>query len=340
MTVSYRTRQTLRRAFSVVGIMLAVTAAILLCLTVWLHRFVVYTDEGAILDFGRRDESAAVRPQVPEALPSVSVTYGDSPFQEGLQQLSGYYITKADLADPQAVLEKVKLLPAGTTVMLDVKGYRGYCYYSTALGESYGQSKLDVKGVDELIAYLAQSDLYTVARMSSLWDFVTVWNDSSYGLTTASHTLYSDNGDAGSGESGIGYWLDPTLAATQNYLAGVINELKSLGFDEVVLDNFHFPNTENLSFSGDRGEALAQCALALTQACAGKDFVVSFCTDDPTFALPSEQSRLYLKNIAPESAQNAWEQATVADKRTGLVFLAVGGDTRYDIENGILQQLI
>lgn len=340
MNLSYRTRHALRRTFSAIGVVLAIALVLFLCLILWLHRFVVYTDEGVILDFSRREQIAGELPQAPAQLPSVSLDYSDTPFQEGLQQLSGYYVTKADLKDPQAVLEKLKLLPAGTTVMLDVKGYRGYFYYSTALGESYGQSKLDVKGVDELIAYLAQSDLYVVARMSSLWDFVTVWNDSSYGLTTASHSLYSDNGDPDSGESGIGYWLDPTLAATQNHLIGVINELKALGFDEVVLDNFRFPNTENLSFSGDRAEALTQCALVLTQACAQENFVVSFCSDDPAFALPNEQSRLYLKNIAPENAQSAWEQAAVADKRTGLVFLAVGGDTRYDIENGILQPLL
>lgn len=334
MKLSYRTRQTLRRSLSIAATVMAVTAVVLVCLFVWLQRFVVYTDEGVILNFDRKNPGQSQLPQQPQDLPTVSIRYDDTPFQEGLQQLSGYYIPEKDLmADPLAVLEKLKALPEGTAVLLDVKGYRGYYFYSTAAGD-HTSGLYNMEKMDELIRWLGQSDLYVIARMPALRDFVTVWDNSGLGLKTASGNLYADQG-----QYGLGYWLDPTNNTVQNNLVDILNELKAKGFDEVVLQNFCFPETDDLAFSGDKAQALEQLAQKLMASCANESFTLSFASEDPAFPLPEGRCRLFLENISAENAQSVWDAATVDDKRRNLVFIAPNGDTRYDIENGLLRPL-
>lgn len=334
MSISYRTRQNLRRSLTIGAIVLSIILVSLLCLLVWLQRFVVYTDEGVVLDFARKNASQSPSSPARPSLPEVSIVYNDTPFQEGLAPLSGYYIDAQDLMDdPDAVLKKLQQLPSGTAVLMDVKGYRGYYFYSTSAGD-HTSGLYDLDKMDALIRWLGQSELYVIARMPALHDFVSVWDDNSLGLKTASGKLYTDQG-----QYGLGYWLDPTNAAVQSMLVDVIRELKNKGFDEVVLQDFCFPDTDSLAFSGDRAQALDQLAQKLVDSCAGEDFSLSFASSDPSFSLPEGRCRLFLEDISPENAQNAWQSVVMEDKQRYLVFIAPNGDTRYDIENGILRPL-
>lgn len=334
MNISYRTRQTLRRTLRVTATVIAILLVVGGCTLLWLQRFVVYTDDGVVLNFDRQDSGQAQLPQPSQSLPTINIRYEDTPFQEGLQQLSGYYIPEKDLMDdPDAVLAKLQQLPAGTPVLLDIKGYRGYFFYSTQVG-AHTSGLYNISRMDELIRWLGQSDLYVIARMPALRDFIVVWENSACSLKTTSGYAYADQGDYGTG-----YWLDPTNSTVQNYLIDVLNELKSLGFDEVVLQNFCFPDTDNLAFTGDKTQVLNQLAQKLMTSCANEQFTISFATDDPGFLLPEGRCRLFLENILAENAQTAWNTAQVEDKRLNLVFIAPNGDTRYDIENGILRPL-
>lgn len=334
MNISYRTRQLIRRICSVTAMVLLIAVVVSLCSFLWLQRFVVYTDQGAVLHFDRPKNLPQSQIPQPPDIPTVTIYYSDDPFREGLQQLAGYYIDPEELMDdPEAVRARLESLPSGTPVLLDVKGYRGYFYYSTKVGQNTSSS-YDISKMDALIRYLADSELYVIARMSSLRDFDLVWNDESCGLTKSSGALYYDRGSYG-----LGYWLDPTKDRVMNYLIQVVRELRELGFDEVVLQNFCFPDTDTLAFAGDRQAALDNAAGELLAACATDHFTVSFASSDPGFALPEGQCRLYLEDIAAADAQSAWDSANVEDKRLNLVFLAPSSDTRYEIENGVLHPL-
>lgn len=334
MNISYRTRQLIRRICAITAMVVAIVLTLSLCGFLWLQRFVVYTDQGAVLDFDRpKDLPQSQLPQQTET-PSVTIHYSDDPFREGLQQLTGYYIDPEDLMDdPEAVRARLEQLPAGTAVLLDVKGYRGYFYYSTKVGQNTSSS-YDISKMDALIQYLADSDLYVIARMSALRDFDLVWNDESCGLTKTSGALYYDRSSYG-----LGYWLDPTNDRVQNYLIQVVRELRDLGFDEVVLQNFCFPDTDTLAFEGDKQAALNDAAELLISACGNSSFTISFSSADPGFSLPEGQCRLYLEDIAAADAQSVWDSVTLEDKRLQLVFLAPNTDTRYEIENGVLHPL-
>ena len=335
MNISYRTRQFLRRLGSGILTAAVVLLGVTLCLLLWLQRFVVYTDEGAVLQFDRnRDLPQSQLPQPAASIPDVTIHYREDPFREGLQQLSGYYIDPEDLmADPETVRLRLENLPAGTPVLLDVKGYRGYFYYSTAVGKTTSGS-YDMSKMDAFIRYLADSDLYVIARMSSLRDFDVVWNNNTYGLTSSNGALYYDRGSYG-----LGYWMDPTNYKVMDYLTAVITELRDLGFDEVVLQNFCFPDTEKLSFKGDRAETILKAAQTLVDSCSTDSFTLSFSSSDPNFILPEGLCRLYLEGVAPEDADLAWNAASMEEKRLYLVFIADTASDAYDIENGILSPL-
>ena len=129
MNISYRTRQLIRRIAGITAMVLVVVTVVTLCGVLWLQRFVVYTDQGAKLVFDQPKKLPQSQLPQPIPAPSVTIHYSDQPFREGLQQLSGYYIDPQSLMDdPDAVRQKLESLPAGTAVMLDVKGYRGYFY--------------------------------------------------------------------------------------------------------------------------------------------------------------------------------------------------------------------
>lgn len=334
MAISYRTRQRLRRTGSLVVTILAAAVIITICLLLWLRRFVVYTDDGVRLVFSQQELPPAQIPQPPTIPDNVSIEFDDSPFREGLSQLNGYYLDPQDLMkDPAAVQTYLETLSPGTPVMLDLKGYRGYFYYPSHVGLTTSSS-FDMSKMDSFLSWLTQSDLYVIARISTLRDFDYAYHDSSVGLAMSSGALYSDRGSYG-----LGYWLNPASEKVQNYLIQIIKELRSLGIDEVVLQNFCFPETDSVVFTGDRAEVLRQCGNKIISACRTDSFTVSFSSTDPGYMVPDENCRLYLEGISAADAQSAWEEAQLESKRLQLVFLTTAADTRYEIENGVMQTL-
>lgn len=339
MHISYHAKQTLRRVFSIVAVAVAMVVTVVAISGIWLQRFIVYTDDGIVLNFDRSHDGEAQLPQS-DQLPSVTVEVSDTAFQEHLPQLTGYYISDADLrSSPSNVLKKLKRLPAGTQVMLDIKNYRGYFYYTTYVG-NHTSSLYNISQMNELINWISSSDLYFIARMPAFRDWASVNENKTLGLTTTSGALYTTANLEELGENlGADYWLDPSNNKVQNYLIDILNELKNKGFDEVVLTDFCFPNTDDLSFSGDQQSALTQCANLLVNSCAGNGFAISFSGSDPGFILPEGRCRLYLENISAEDAPYAWEEANVADKRRYLVFVVETDNESYHIQNGVLRPL-
>lgn len=335
MIFSYRTRQLLSRIFTTMALVLLVVAVAVTALTLWLQRFLVYEEDGVRLDMQyspNLSQSRLPQPNVPGG--SVEIVYDDTPYHPGLGQLSGYYIDPLHLQeDPQAVQARLEQLEPGTAVLLDLKGYRGYFYYPTALANATTSKSYDMDGMRQLLSWLSQSELYVIARLSAFRDFDYASKHNNCGLPMASGALYSDS-DA----YGLGYWLDPANNQVQTYLIDIIIELQKLGVDEVVLENFCFPNTDKIVYEQDKIQALTAAAANLVTACGSKDFVISF-AGLLDFALPGTNCRVYLQDIAPSELQSTWENAPVSDRRTQLVLLIPFEDERYQLGNGLLTQL-
>jgi len=335
MSIPYRTRQMLLRALLGIFIVVLVVVLVLGCWLLWLNRFVIYTrDEGAKLDFN-------LQPELADGELAVPPTQGNTPpiyYNDGedavntsteLTQLVGYYADTAALQeDIGAVRSQIQTLPAGTAVMVDVKSIYGSFYYSSEVSTSR-PSGIDTQAMDKLIEELDRSALYTIARVPALRDYEYGLNHVPDGLPTAGGYLWIDSDNC--------YWLNPQSQGTLSYLIQIVNELKNLGFDEVVFSDFYFPETDGIVFNGDKAEALTNAAGTLVTGCATERFAVSF-TGRGNFTLPEGRCRLYLEDVEAGDVANRAQEIQISDKQIRLVFLTEVHDTRFDTF-GVLRPL-
>jgi len=331
MRIPYRTQRLLRRVGIVFLIFVLLFFIAWFCSVVFLERHVVYTREGAMLDLSVSANDLigeVAKPPVGSTDITIFYNEGDDAvnMSDDLQQLDGYFIDiedlKTNIAGCWDLLEPLK---AGTPIMIDLKGGYGSAYYSSTLPSIITSSEVSVAAVDELIGYMNEKNFYTIARISAFRDY-------NYGLNHVSSGLMHVNGLGLWPDEGHCYWLDPTKEDTINWITSIIKEIKNMGFDEVVLTDFRFPDTDMIRFGGDKPTALVDAAVKLIAECAGKDFAVSFEVADHTFALPEGRSRMYVERVA---ATNVGMVATavseiVPDPEIRLVFIAETNDTRFN----------
>lgn len=324
MTIPYRTRIALGRIAIVLVALLLVAVLVLAGWIFWLSRFVIYTQDGAKLDFSLSEEvSSGLLAVEPEPGETVAVSYNDLAAQitTELGPLIGYYVEDAALAkDIEQVKAEIQALPAGTAVMINVKNIRGGFYYSSAVSQSRS-SNIDAQAMDDLIAWLKKSGMYTIACVPAL-------RDREYGLNhTNDGVHHSSRGYLWMDDEGC-YWLNPNSSGTISYLTQTVNELKGLGFNEVLLCDFSIPRGDDTYFDGDRTQALSNAANTLVTSCATNTFAVSFMGS--SFTLPEGRCRLYVKDVEPSGIGTAIENSGVADPSIGLVFVTALYDTRFD----------
>lgn len=329
MSIPYRTRRVLNRVGFAAAMLLIVGIVAWLCWVIWLQRYVVYTDGGAKLDFEMSaNDIVGEVAMPPEAAKNISIYYneGDNAIDLGneMKQLNGYYIDyemlQKDLTGVQVRLEK---LSPGTPILIDMKGPYGSFYYPSNLSDAVHSASTNVEAVAQLVSSLQKKGFYTIARVCAFRD----WN---FGNNNVSCGLYMLN-RAGLWLDPDGYfWLDPTNASTTSWISSVVLELRDMGFNEVLLTDFRFPNSDKYIFSGDKVAALQTAAATLVSTCSASDFTLSFGVDDPTFALPAGRCRMYLTGVTANGIGQAVSQVEVEDPAVNLAFIAETGDTRYD----------
>ena len=336
MALPYRTRRVLRG----VGIA-ALFLSLLLILVwmvwlLWLDRYVVYTDDGAHFDFSRSNQSiSGVIAIPPEDDVTVSIYYNEGDgilnVSAELRQLSGYYVDRDMLAAGiPDVIAQLKKLPSETPVMIELKDIVGRFFYNSTVSERR-YSNIDIAGMEELFDYLNKSDLYTIAKIPALRDYY-------YGLENVSHGLAIKGGYLWMEPGTNCYWLNPTKDGTITYLMQQILELKSKGFDEVILGDFRFPDTNSIVFDGSRREALQTAAAKLVETCGTDRFAISFCVSDPAVALPEGRCRMYLEGVSAADAKIMADQTLLTNLPVRLAFITDLKDTRFD-DYGVLRPL-
>jgi len=327
MTIPYRTRRTLRNLGIGALALILVLILVWMIWILWLDRYVVYTRDGAVLDFTLSDVQLNREPAVPpEQDMTVSIFYNEGEdalnISTELAQLKGCYVSTEMLAESVPdVLALLKKLPAQTPVMIELKDMVGRFFYSTSLGPAH--KSIDTAAVDELIAYLAASDLYAIAKVPALRDYYYGLNHVSDGLPTSKGYLWMEDGTNC-------YWLNPASEGTLTHLIQTATELEGKGFDEVVFSDFRFPSTDKIVFKGDKADALATAAKTLVDAGGSDRFAVSFLVESVPFALPEGRTRIYLEGKAAAEAKSLAEQSGLADPAVKLVFVTDVNDTRFD----------
>ena len=138
-------------------------------------------------------------------------------------------------------------LPANTAVMVEVKSIWGQFNYSSNVSNKTISNRVDTEQVDKLITDITSRNLYAVAVVPAFRDryfFLINNSNTSMGLAIKGKGyLWVDDENC--------YWFDPTNTETIKRLTEITEELKSLGFDEVVFSEFRIPVTERISFKGN-----------------------------------------------------------------------------------------
>lgn len=327
MRLSYKTRQFYRRLFRILLALVIAALLLLLCWVLWLRRFIVYTADGVVLDFSLSQQwpQGQVSQQRPSpSMPDIYFTQPEPtrpPVEEETNQFEAYYVSLDELQyELDEVLTKILNLPEGTPVMLDVKGYWGSFYYSSALGAASGS--FDMATMDAFFAAVNQSGAYAIARLPAFRDYAFADKNNNCGLKESRGYLWVDSDRC--------YWLDPGNDAVLTYLVNISKELHSLGFDEVAFYHFSFPDTNQIAYDADREETIQKAAATLVNACAKDDLVISFITTDPTFPLPEGNCRLYLQDVAAADVQTVLMlmESGVMER---TVFFTQSNDTRYEV---------
>ena len=329
MSIPYRHKRILNRIGMLLAVLLVVFTVTWLCWVVWLQRYVIYTDDGAELNFSLSSYDLTGKEAVqPKAEQNVSIFYNEGAdaidTTNEMTQLNGYYITSEMFQqDIDYVMLQVERLSAGTPVMIDMKGGFGSFFYRSNLPDAVISASTNIEKVGQLITRLHTKGFYTIARISA-------FQDRSFGETHVSSGLYMLNRRGLWMDPEGMYWLDPTNATTTSWITSVVLELRELGFDEVLLDDFCFPNSDQYIFTGDKAAALQSAAATLVSTCSSSKFVLSFQISDPAFILPEGRCRQYISGISAAGIAQTAAQMEISDPEIRMVFLAESGDTRYE----------
>ena len=331
MAMTYRTRRRVQRVTTVVTAVALVFVLFWLCWVIWLERYVVYTRDGAALDFTLSDQSLTGEVAVPpEADMEVDIYFNEGSdaldVDQGLTQLNGYYIDYDALkaGNMEEIRTDLNRLKAGTPIMIELKGGYGSFYYSSGLTGAVSSASVDVAAVDELIQYIRSMGFYMIAKISAFRDY-------DFGNRNVSSGLYMKSRAGLWMDSGGCFWLDPTSANTIGWVTSIVNEIRNLGFNEVVLDNFRFPaETDKYIFQGDMDSAISAAATTLLATCGTDKFVVSFGVATPSFPVPEGNCRLYLSGVEAKDVELKASQVGFDNAEARLVFLCDTNDTRFD----------
>ena len=184
-----------------------------------------------------------------------------------------------------------------------------------------GSAILDTDAVRQLISRAESAQMHLVAMMSCL-------NDSAYALSHTSEALAISGGALWMNSAGS-YWLDPTNADVQNYLAGMIHQLEAMGFQEVILNNFSFPTTDEIVYSSDSTrESMLQDAYKALENKVGLDCTLGLLIKDPESGHQAFDLAEHL--YVYYSDGSSLKQYVDDHPDTYLVFLTASHDTRFD----------
>lgn len=327
MILPYKTRRFLRGLATTALVLVLVLVLAWVIWMLWLDRYVVYTRDGAKLNFDLPERVPIGQVAVPpDDSMTVAIYYNEGEnalnISTELGQIKGYYITAEMMENSMdTLLEQIKKLPAQSPIMIDVKDIVGRFYFETELGPL--RTSMASGQVQELLRILKLNDCYLIARFPALRDYY-------YGLDHVSDGIFLKSGMGLWMDDNRCYWLNPQSQGTLSYIIQIITELKLMGFHEVVLDDFSIPTSEKLKFDGNREEVLATTAKKILDTCATERFAVSFCVSSASFALPEGRSRMYLANQSASELKNLAEQSTLLDPIVKMVFITDLNDTRFD----------
>ena len=328
---SYRNKRLVKKTMKITLAVLLGLLALIVCRFVYLGRFVTYDDQGAHLDYEQHlqaDRTPAVTaPEEDFSFDTVlDDTVEEDAAQSGSTKLTGYYITTTMLANS---LDEVRVALSQyddyNAIMLDVKSVYGSFYYSSAITGAVKATVMDVTQVDALIKELTQKKGVTlIAR-------VPAFSDPEYALKHQSQALPLYNGALWTDENNC-YWLNPYSNDVQGYLSSIALELSGLGFDEVLFDQFYFPDSDRISWTGNitKQEAILDAADNLSANLLNQPVRLCLGTNDPETAAYAGRVFITTNNASQIDSDVTALSDVLADTAAQIVYITDSRDTRFD----------
>lgn len=345
---SYRNKQRLKRALIILAAVILILAVVCVSYVIYLGRYMVYSSDGAQLVLPGDEQAQPNSPSSPDTgirIPD-ELVIGDTierpdtfaPIVDESQPselptatfAGGYYADSASLMNAAVVHEALIELLAdrdedapAVAVMLDLKSEFGNFYYSSNLSEAPTAS-VDIDAVDELIEWLnGRDDVYMIARIPAFRDTAYALSHTDRSLALASGALWADSGGC--------YWLDPGNSTVLDRLCAIRDELAELGFDEVIFENFCFPNGESIVYDADWTLTISDAANTLT---CNEDIPVSFSFTASDAKYAATVGGLHICMEAESGSDILDALDTVSGALTGdpqqIIFLSASRDTRFD----------
>lgn len=249
----YRGRRTITDVLKFIAIVLGVIVVLVLAVIVYCQRYVVYTDEGVKLDLPpflemfRREKK---EPDGASSLPDpgdVSIVIdpdGSRPEPETPREAG--YTLELPVSDVIGGTAAARLEEAGAeALVLQMKDSSGQLAWHSDLYPA-GRAEVNApQSNNEALKQWNEGEVYTTARVCCFRDDSVPYFMNALALRKGDYNWRDELGLR---------WLSPAQEDAQAYIAGLCGELAALGFDEILLEQFHFPvrgNVESIK-RGDR----------------------------------------------------------------------------------------
>lgn len=325
--MTYRQKLLLKRLLIALGILILVAFLVLLIGFTYLGRYVVYTEDGAHFSFGDDEASSStLQAEAPVAAPENPVLVTGDSILENTTLTDEETIVLEDY-EVNGLIVDYETLADGSTLNAIELNDTGY---NTLVLEMRSGSKeiLNTEPVLSLIQRAKSQQLKLIAMISCL-------NDIAYAEEHSNEALLVYGGNYWL-TSGGSYWLDPTQESVQAYISYMINTLSEMGFQEVILNHFSFPEDSSINYSSEEG-AREQALIDSFQAIQAN--ISSSCTLGLLITDPStgHQAFDYAEHLyVYMSSGNAVSEYIEAHPDRYIVFVTDSHDTRFD-EFGKLQ---
>ena len=147
--------------------------------------------------------------------------------------------------------------------LVTLKDAAGTVYYASgvaAAAQSITENPVDAASI---AAILREEGLIPAAQLAAFTDPVSVYTDRSMGVHYDGNRLWLDNVSATKGGKA---WMNPFAASAVQFVGDLIEEVRGMGYEQVVLTGVQFPNiiTRKQDFGASGGKSREGRAAQLT----------------------------------------------------------------------------
>ena len=230
--------------------------------------FVVgYLAAPAVLDFGThtwytvvkgRDldspsSAAASEPTPAQSVPAESqpeATTAPTPVPK-VDQGSWAFASLSGFSSPEKMAETARQYQENGVhyVVIPLKDSTGYLYYPSTLPDASKSVAATTIDAAAAAAALREAGLEPVASLCAFQDPIAPYTNRDMGIHYQNTEYFWLDAEQ---EAGGKPWLDPWSEAAVNYVAGVISEVKAMGFNTILLSGVQYPSyaTSSCGYAG------------------------------------------------------------------------------------------